>query len=98
MVVAVAIVVVVATKLSDTQIVAPNLSDGLQGSDFQIINSTCTLAEDYKSSSMCNYVYALAGVSIAVSIAISLLQCCTCNLCGLGGVLDLIFAVAGTAW
>eukprot|EP00887_Chlorella_sp_A99_P006402 scaffold3.g6402.t1 len=38
--------------------------------------------ESTTSSSLCNYVYA----------------CITCHFCGLGGILDLLFAIAGTAW
>jgi len=40
----------------------------------------------------------VCGISIAVSAAVSLLQCCTCNLCGLGNILDILLAAAGTVW
>lgn len=40
----------------------------------------------------------MAGISVIVSLLISLVQCVTCHLCGIGGVLDVIFAAAGTAW
>lgn len=60
--------------------------------------STCSLGTAVESSSLCVYAYALAGISLGVSFVISLLQCCTCNLCGLGKLLDIIFSVVGTAW
>ena len=44
------------------------------------------------------YGYTVSGVSIAAAAAISLLQCCTCDLCGLGPVLDFVFEVAAAAW
>ena len=46
----------------------------------------------------CVYGYTVAGVSIAAAAAISLLQCCTCDLCGLGPLLDFVFEVAAAAW
>lgn len=87
-VVAVAIVAIVATKLSD--VTYSNAG----------IYQTCSLGQcgTSCSGSLCNYMYAVAGVSMAVSLGISILQCCTCNLCGLGGILDILFAIAGTAW
>lgn len=42
--------------------------------------------------------FVVAGISVIVSLLISLVQCVTCHLCGIGGVLDVIFAAAGTAW
>lgn len=38
----------------------------------------------------------VAGISLAVSLVISIIQCCTCHLCGLGGILDTLFAIVGT--
>ena len=40
----------------------------------------------------------VVGVSLAVSLAISLLQCCTCNMCGLGKFFDPVLGIFGTAW
>ena len=39
----------------------------------------------------------LGGCTIALGILLTLLQCLTCNFCGLGGILDGIFALAGGA-
>lgn len=44
------------------------------------------------------YVYAVCGISLVVSSIISIVQCCTCNLCGLGKILDLLFAGFGLVW
>ena len=39
------------------------------------------------------YAYVVAGASLAAAVVVSLLQCFTCNVCGCGDWLDLIFAV-----
>lgn len=39
-----------------------------------------------------------AGLSLVLTFLISMLKFVTCDLCGLGGVLDIIFAAVGTAW
>ncbi|GAB4814433.1 hypothetical protein N2152v2_001479 [Parachlorella kessleri] len=51
---------------------------------------------DVEFHSSCRYV--VIGVSLVVSFAISLVQCLTCNLCGLGKFLDMIFAGVGFVW
>lgn len=58
----------------------------------------CLLGADYGSSSLCTYTFVVAGVSLAVSAAASLLLCCTCNLCGLGKIVDVIVAAFGAIW
>ncbi len=88
---AAAIIALVAVKLQDTTWYAED------GKTFDV-QVTCALGTAVESGSLCDYVYAVAGISMAVSLAISLLQCCTCNLCGLGSILDLLFAGVGTAW
>ncbi|GAB4822906.1 hypothetical protein N2152v2_009952 [Parachlorella kessleri] len=61
-------------------------------------HATCTLGTAVDSSSLCTYTYVLAGVSIGISLLLSLVKCVTCDLCGLGALLDLIFSAAGTCW
>lgn len=39
----------------------------------------------------CIYAYTVAGVSVAAALALSILQCFTCNLCGLGDWADALF-------
>lgn len=56
----------------------------------QLLQLTCPPA--------CRYTYVVVGVSLAVSLAVSLLQCLTCNLCGLGKILDILLAAFGTVW
>lgn len=90
-IVAIAIAVVVAVKLMDVTVAV----DGAEVLDY---NYTCLLGTDYGSSSLCTYTLVVVGVSLAVSFCVSLLQCCTCNLCGLGKILDILLAAAGTAW
>lgn len=49
-------------------------------------------------TNLCTYGYVVAGVSILASLALTFLLCFTFNCCGLGIVLDLIFAGAGALW
>lgn len=46
----------------------------------------------------CIYAYTVAGVSFAAALALSILQCFTCNLCGLGDWADALFEGAAAAW
>lgn len=46
----------------------------------------------------CPRRFVVVGISLAVSLVISLVQCVTCHLCGLGSILDTLFATAGTVW
>lgn len=46
-------------------------------------------------SSLCTYTFVVCGVSLLVSSVISIIQCCTCNLCGLGRILDVIVSGGG---
>ncbi|PRW59976.1 transmembrane of CMA family [Chlorella sorokiniana] len=85
---AVAICIIVGVKLQDVSFNSDNLT----------FSYSCLLGSDYGSSSLCTYTYAVAGISLAVSALVSLVQCCTCNLCGLGKIIDVILAAFGTAW
>lgn len=87
---AVIIVALVATKLDDVTV-------SVKGTDVEV-QSACSLGTSLDSSSLCVYVYVVVGISLLVSLIISILQCCTCNLCGLGKFLDVVFAAAGTVW
>ena len=59
---------------------------------------TCLMGTAPNGVNLCYVAYGFSGVSILATAALSLLQCCTCNLCGLGFVLDTVFAAAGTGW
>lgn len=63
-----------------------------------ISEAQCLLGKDKHSDSLCIYIYIVIGVSLAVSFVLSMIQCITCNLCGLGRYLDLALAVAATLW
>ena len=53
----------------------------------------------FEDTSYCLLLQVLGGLTIAIGILLAFLQCITCNFCGLGGIFDLIFAVAGAfAW
>ena len=70
-----------------------NTSDyNVGGSVGNITISTSSIA-----SSNCLLLEILGGVTIAIGIVIAVIQCYTCNLCGMGGVLDFIFGVIGSA-
>lgn len=102
---AVAIIVITATKLSDVE-----LTYGAQGEGSPLIpqslriptgvaEQSCSLgARRSAPTSVCTYVYVVAGASLAVSAALALVLCTTCNLCGAGVALDVLFAGAGVAW
>ena len=65
------------------------------------IQATCFLGtNDYSlslSSNNCIFLQILGGLTIGVGLLIAIIQCYTCNLCGLGGLLDGLFALAGSA-
>lgn len=58
----------------------------------------CQLGKDYQSTNLCSYAYVVCAVSLAVSLAVAILLCCTCDLCGLGFLLEVILAACGTLW
>lgn len=62
------------------------------------VTDTCLLGAASNGVNLCYVAYGVGGVSILATAALSVLMCCTCNLCGLGFLLDTIFALVGTAW
>lgn len=62
------------------------------------LTDTCLMGTGPNNVNLCYVAYGFAGVSVLATAALGLLLCCTCNLCGLGSVLDTIFALAGAAW
>ncbi|KAI8472487.1 MAG: hypothetical protein J3K34DRAFT_519683 [Monoraphidium minutum] len=63
-----------------------------------LITDTCLLGTGDKGVNLCHVAYAFSAISILAAAALSLLFCCTCNLCGLRRLADTLFALAGTAW
>lgn len=100
---ALAIVLYTALKLSDVNVDI----GGVFGSEDTLTEGFCALgtagleAGNFSTSdiasSNCLFLEILGGVTIAVGIVIGIIQCYTCNVCGLGGILDLIFGILGTA-
>ena len=60
------------------------------------VSNTCLLGMMSNGANLCYLAYAVGGISVLATLALSLLQCCTCRLCGLGSILDAVFAAAGT--
>jgi len=61
-------------------------------------SNTCYLSTDTTDTSNCSYVVWLASVSLFASFCVALVQWCTCNVCGLGGILDILLAGFGAVW
>ncbi|GIL52534.1 hypothetical protein Vafri_8376 [Volvox africanus] len=89
--VSVAIVVIVAIHLYKTDIT-------WKKGDLPEVKPTCLMMGSVKGSSVCEYTFAVCGLSMLLSLLTSLLLCLTCDFCGLGSWIE--FAVAGlqTAW
>jgi len=60
------------------------------------VQNTCLLGKMDNGGNLCYLAYMAGGISIAATATLSILQCCTCYLCGLGTILDAVFAAAGT--
>lgn len=57
----------------------------------------CYLGTTASNLNLCFAAYGISGVSLLSTLALSILLCCTCNLCGLGFILETAFAAVGTA-
>ncbi|KAF8057859.1 Slbp [Scenedesmus sp. PABB004] len=65
----------------------------------EVINQKqCLASADPKNLSVCTYIYAVGGVSIAMTLIIGLLQLVTCNMCGCGKYMDAVFTVVAAGW
>ncbi|KAG1664466.1 hypothetical protein FOA52_006312 [Chlamydomonas sp. UWO 241] len=84
---AVAIIAIIMSHLYDVSFV-------LDTSE-QSYSSSCMLGT-WGDKNLCDFAMAMSGISIAVDIAVFILLCCTCNLCGLGYIVELAFFGAGT--
>lgn len=89
---AAAVIVITALKLHRVNVTWDNKS---WNSDVQ---NVCLLGTMQNGGNLCYLAYAAGGFSILATAALSILQCCTCYLCGLGTLLDAIFAAVGTVW
>lgn len=86
---AAAIIVITATQLHQVKITF----DEKWNLD---IPNTCLLGKMDNSGNLCYLAYLSSGLSILATFALSVLQCCTCNLCGMGLILDGVLGAAGT--
>lgn len=87
---AVAIIIVVATKLSN---IAVNLDILDLGVSYE-----CLLGLYYKSATLCRYTYVACGISLGVSIGTGLLQVVSLNCCGVGSLADLAVGFGAGIW
>ncbi|KIZ03763.1 hypothetical protein MNEG_4198 [Monoraphidium neglectum] len=60
--------------------------------------AVCLLGTTTRGADACRLAYIFGGVSILATLGLGLLLVLTCNLCGVGAVLDAMFALAGAAW
>lgn len=60
------------------------------------VQNVCLLGFMNNGGNLCYFAYGAAGISVLATVVLSILQCCTCHLCGLGTVLDAVFAAVGT--
>jgi hypothetical protein len=91
----VAIVIILYQKLSDFKF---DLSNILDDPDALFTVDSCLLGNAVNNVDLCVYMYVVVAASFLVSILVSVLQCCTCNLCGCGAFLDFIVSLVGTVW
>jgi hypothetical protein len=87
---AAAIIVITALKLHKVDII---FNQNTWNAD--VLNK-CLLGTMSNGANLCYFAYIAGGISVIATAALSILQCCTCNLCGLGGIVDAAFAAAGT--
>lgn len=86
---AAAIIVITAMKLH-------RVSISFDKQSYQAdVSNVCLLGTTDNGANLCYFAYIVSGISIVATGILSLLQCCTCNLCGLGLILDGVFAAAG---
>ncbi|KAG2435751.1 hypothetical protein HXX76_006947 [Chlamydomonas incerta] len=86
----IAIIVIVAVHLQDVHF-------NIEGTNYTI-TGTCMLSNDITNQDYCGYAYAVAGISLCVSLATSLFLCITCNACGCGAWIEFILYICQCAW
>jgi hypothetical protein len=86
---------VTATKLQSVNYNPYDQGGTLINPDFSPDESSCVLGADADTGSNCVLLEVAGGVTIALGLVVGIIQCFTCHMCGLGGVLDVLFATAG---
>lgn len=74
---AASIIVITALKLHNFRV---TWDDKTWNAD---VNNTCLLGTMSNGANLCYFAYMAGGISIIATGALSILQCCTCHLCGL---------------
>ncbi|GAX77581.1 hypothetical protein CEUSTIGMA_g5025.t1 [Chlamydomonas eustigma] len=87
---AIAIIIIVFYHLQNVNVVVNGFSTNVT---FQ-----CLLGPDYNGDTLCSYAYAVCGLSLLLNLLVSITLCFTCDLCGLGNVLELAFSGVGMLW
>mmetsp|Transcript_7924 Transcript_7924/g.23885 ORF Transcript_7924/g.23885 Transcript_7924/m.23885 type:complete len:180 (-) Transcript_7924:1586-2125(-) len=62
---------------------------------YEIFEYECLLGA-WEGKNLCDFAFVIAAVSIGVEAAVFILLCCTCNLCGLGYIIETIFMGFGS--
>lgn len=88
---AAAIIVLVALKMNRVDVTVDPKT--MQANTQQV----CYLGTSLNGINLCYAAYGISGVSLLATLALSILLCCTCNLCGFGFLLETAFAAVGAA-
>lgn len=86
----VAILIIVSNKLYNVDVTFSNTS--------LKTNVQCLMGDNYNGTSLCEYIWAVCGLSLVASLVLTILLCCTCDLCGLGDWLQFAFSLFMTGW
>ncbi|KAG2501739.1 hypothetical protein HYH03_000239 [Edaphochlamys debaryana] len=85
---AIAIIVIIAVQLQDWVWTENNTN----------LTINCLISGSVSSSSTCDYMYAVCGISMCVSFCLAIFLCITCDCCGCGSWIEAIVSACQTAW
>lgn len=90
--IAIAIIIIVALHLTDVTVRV--------NQDGQVVDSkaTCLMTGNVRGATVCEYAYAVCGVSLVTSLVLFLFLCITCDACGFGAWIEFIVGGLLTAW
>ncbi|KAG2435752.1 hypothetical protein HXX76_006948 [Chlamydomonas incerta] len=93
-----AIIVINATRLTQVEVQSPVHLPDFPGHNVSVLTVNCMIQGDRGGSNICQYVFVVCAVAMGAYIGTAMLLCLTCNLCGVGGVLELLLHLAQTGW
>ncbi|KAG2451272.1 hypothetical protein HYH02_003879 [Chlamydomonas schloesseri] len=93
-----AIIVINATRLSQVNVQAPTYLLYPGPNNITIVTVSCMIQGDRGGSNICHYVFVVCAVAMGAYIGTATLLCLTCNLCGVGAILELVLHLAQTGW